>query len=96
MFNLRSFVSRALVALFLFVLVPIVTRGEDLLYARVDNQLFTVDTQTGALTFVSDGPLSWLATPTFDEVRMFLGIRLQRLSAIYRRERTPPFKDVVT
>src|SRR6266446_6706323 len=67
MFNPRSFVSRGLVALFLFVLVPLVVHGEDLLYARVDNQLFTVDTQTGVLTFVSDGPLQWLASPTFDE-----------------------------
>ncbi len=30
-------------------------------------QLFIMDTQTGALTFVSDGPLQWIASPAFDE-----------------------------
>ncbi|HLJ97467.1 MAG TPA: hypothetical protein VKU02_30185 [Gemmataceae bacterium] len=42
-------------------------RADDLLYASDGKQLFTVDTQTGALTFVSDGPLQWIASPAFDE-----------------------------
>ncbi len=41
--------------------------ADDLLYATDGKQLFTIDLQTGAQTFVSDGPLQWIATPAFDE-----------------------------
>jgi hypothetical protein len=39
----------------------------DVLYATDGKSLFTVDLQTGALTFQSDGPLQWIASPAFDE-----------------------------
>jgi hypothetical protein len=41
--------------------------ADDLLYASDGKQLFTVDLQTGAMTFQSDGPLQWIASPAFDE-----------------------------
>jgi hypothetical protein len=41
--------------------------ADDVLYATFGGALYTVDTQTGATTFVSDGPLQWLASPAFDE-----------------------------
>jgi len=42
-------------------------RADDLLYASDGKQLFSVDLQNGALTFQSDGPLQWIASPAFDE-----------------------------
>jgi hypothetical protein len=40
---------------------------EQLLYMSDGQALYTIDLNTGALTFQSDGPLQWLASPTFDE-----------------------------
>src|SRR5438552_3316362 len=51
----------------LFCLISTPVFAEDLLYATDGKQLFTVDLQTGATTFVSDGPLQWIASPAFDE-----------------------------
>ncbi len=39
----------------------------DLLYASDGARLFTVDVQTGALTFQSGGPLQWIASAAYDE-----------------------------
>ncbi len=41
--------------------------AEDLLYVRTDNKLYTCDTQTGELTYLTDGTLQWIASPSFDE-----------------------------
>src|SRR5436853_111872 len=64
MFWRRSFGVKVLLVCLAF---PAFVSADDLLYASDGKQLFTVDLQTGATTFVSDGPLQWLASPTFDE-----------------------------
>lgn len=63
----RYAVVRAILALVLLETSVAAAHADDLLYASDGKQLFTVDLQTGATTFVSDGPLQWIASPAFDE-----------------------------
>jgi hypothetical protein len=53
--------------IFAILASPRPAQADDLLFATDGKQLFTVDTQTGALTFVSDGTRQWLASPAFDQ-----------------------------
>jgi hypothetical protein len=47
--------------------MPAFAGADDLLYATDGTSLFTVDLTSGSLTFQSDGPLQWIASPAFDE-----------------------------
>src|SRR5437879_3324472 len=64
---LRVPFARAMLAVALLASAVLSAHADDLLYASDGKQLFTVDLQTGALTFISDGPLQWIASPAFDE-----------------------------
>jgi hypothetical protein len=59
----RKLVS-AIVVCLLFAGVGL---ADDILYATDGAALYTVDLATGTLTFQSDGPLRWIASPAFDE-----------------------------
>jgi hypothetical protein len=58
---------RRLMLLVMCWLWAAMAQAGDLLYATDGSALFTVDQATGARTFVSDGPLKWLCSPSFDE-----------------------------
>src|SRR5437588_9985654 len=58
----------AFLASCVWFLLPAALCAEDLLYATDGKAIYTVDLGTGSLTFQSDGPLQWLASPGFDEL----------------------------
>jgi hypothetical protein len=60
-------VQKTVSAIFVWLAFACTGSANDVLYATDGKQLFTVALQTGALTFQSDGPLQWIASPAFDE-----------------------------